>query len=151
MRSWRRSAAYRIAFANFIAFALGLALLGVVVFAVMHVAFSRAAGRDGFRRGADAGRRISIAAELGELKEAIADRESSHSPTRMLYAVFAPDGRRSGVAADESSNARRPRHHVRRPRRRAGPRAGYRHRPVARERLLVAADREWVERIDRTV
>ena len=39
MRSWRRSAAYRIAFANFIIFAVGLALLGLVVFGVMHVAF----------------------------------------------------------------------------------------------------------------
>ncbi len=30
----------------------------------------------------------------GELAEAIAEREAQHSPTRMLYAVFAPDGRR---------------------------------------------------------
>ena len=29
-----------------------------------------------------------------ELREAIAEREMSHSPTRMLYAVFAPDGRK---------------------------------------------------------
>ena len=41
MGSWRTSAAYRIAFANFTAFAIGLALLGIVVFAVMHVTFSR--------------------------------------------------------------------------------------------------------------
>ena len=41
MRKWRSSAAYRIAFANFAAFALGLALLGLVVFWVMHVEFTR--------------------------------------------------------------------------------------------------------------
>ena len=40
MRSWRSSAAYRIAFANFGAYAIGLALLGVVVFFAMHIAFT---------------------------------------------------------------------------------------------------------------
>ena len=46
MHSWRRSAAYRIAFANFITFAAGLALLGLVVFGffgylVFRIAFDR--------------------------------------------------------------------------------------------------------------
>ena len=41
MRNWRRSAAYRIAFVNFGAYAIGLALLGAVVFAVIHAAFTR--------------------------------------------------------------------------------------------------------------
>ena len=41
MRSWRRSAAYRIAFLNFAAYAIGIALLGAVVFAVIHAAFTR--------------------------------------------------------------------------------------------------------------
>ena len=41
MRSWRRSAAYRIAFANFAAYAIGIAMLGAVVFGVIHVAFTR--------------------------------------------------------------------------------------------------------------
>ncbi|MFL6736295.1 MAG: hypothetical protein ACJ8F4_04470, partial [Sphingomonas sp.] len=41
MRRWRSSAAYRIAFINFGAYSVGLALLGVIVFAVMHIAFSR--------------------------------------------------------------------------------------------------------------
>ena len=39
MRKWRSSAAYRIAFTSLLAFATGLALLGVVVFAAMHIAF----------------------------------------------------------------------------------------------------------------
>ena len=41
MRSWRSSAAYRIAFANLGALLLGLAVLGVVVFFAMHIAFTR--------------------------------------------------------------------------------------------------------------
>lgn len=93
MRKWRTSAAYRIAFIDFGAHAAGLALLGIIVFAVMHVAFARQLDSmvsneartlaDEYRRGGD-----------GELAEAIAERESSSSPTRMLYGVFTPDGRR---------------------------------------------------------
>jgi signal transduction histidine kinase len=41
MRSRRASAAYRIAFVNLGAFLLGLAVLGVVVFFAMHIAFTR--------------------------------------------------------------------------------------------------------------
>ena len=92
-RSWRRSAAYRIAFANFLAFAIGLALLGLVVFGAMHVAFTRQLDAtisdeaqtlvDEYRTGG-----------LGELREAIAVREASRSPTRLLYAVFTSDGHR---------------------------------------------------------
>jgi hypothetical protein len=93
MRNWRSSAAYRIAFANFGIFSIGLAVLGVVVFWAMHVAFTRQLDAtisdetqtliDEYRSGGDR-----------ELREAIAEREMSHSPTRMLYAVFAPDGRK---------------------------------------------------------
>ena len=39
MSRWRPTAAYRIAFAHFLAFAIGLAVLGAVVFEAMHVAF----------------------------------------------------------------------------------------------------------------
>ena len=151
MHSWRRSAAYRIAFANFIVFAVGLALLGLVVSGVMHVAFVRLLDAtvsddaqtlvDEYRSGA-----------AGELKEAIAVRESSRSPTRMLYAVFAPDGRR---IAGSLRTARPPLgvHDIIFVDPAEGPDSG---RGIAidlspSERLLVAADREWVERIDRTV
>ena len=93
MRKWLSSAAYRIAFINFAAYAAGLAILGVFVFGVMHIAFSRQLNsmvsdeartlQDEYASGGD-----------GELAEAIAVREASASPTRMLYAVFAADGRR---------------------------------------------------------
>jgi signal transduction histidine kinase len=91
MRNWRRSAAYRIAFANFAAYAIGIALLGAVVFAVMHLAFSRQLDS------MISDEAHSLAGEYrsggpGELAEAIAEREASSN--RMLYAVFAPDGRR---------------------------------------------------------
>ena len=91
MRSWRRSAAYRIAFVNFAAYAIGIALLGAVVFAVIHAAFTRQldamvsddaqtlAGE--FRSGG-----------MTELNEAIVERQAASN--RMLYAVFTPDGRR---------------------------------------------------------
>lgn len=150
-RSWRRSAAYRIAFANFLVFAIGLALLGLVVFGAMHFAFTGQLDAmvsdeaqtlvDEYRSGG-----------LGELKEAIAVREASHSPTRLLYAVFAPDGRRiAGTLV-----AKRPAlgvHDITFIDSSEGPDSA---RGIGvdlspRERLLVAADREWVERIDRTV
>jgi signal transduction histidine kinase len=88
---WRSSAAYRIAFANFAAYAIGIALLGAVVFGVIHVAFTRQldaiasdeaqALESEFRSGG-----------LRELGEAIAEREAASN--RMLYAVFAPDGQK---------------------------------------------------------
>ena len=151
MRSWRSSAAYRIAFANFGAYAIGLALLGVVVFFAMHIAFTRQLD-------------ATISDELGtlvdeyrgggerELVEAIAEREQSASRTRMLYAVFAPDGRR----LHGSMQTTRPRlglHDITFIDPREGPDTA---RGIAvdispSERLLVAADREWIERIDETV
>jgi signal transduction histidine kinase len=149
--NWRRSAAYRIAFANFIVFAVGLALLGLVVFAAMHLAFTRQLDAmvsdeaqtliDEYRSGGP-----------HELIEAINVREASRSPTRMLYAVFAPDGRR--IAG--SLRTRMPHlglHDISFIDPREGPDWA---RGVAidlspKERLLVAADREWIERIDGTV
>lgn len=93
MRSWRSSAAYRISFTNFAASAAGLVLLGIIVFAIMHLAFARQLDsmvsdeaqtiRDEYSRGGDQ-----------ELARAIAAREASNSSTRMLYAVFDPSGRR---------------------------------------------------------
>lgn len=151
MHSWRNSAAYRIAFANFIAFALGLALLGVVVFAVMHMDFSRQL---------DAMMKDEVQTLVDEyhsggnqnLADAIAEREASGTPTRLLYAVFTPDGRRiiGGL------QARRPplgMHEISFIDPNEGPDTA---RALAvdlspRERLVVAADQEWLERIDDTV
>jgi signal transduction histidine kinase len=149
MRKWRSSAAYRIAFINFGAYAAGLALLGTIVFVVMHIAFTRQLDSmvsdeahtlaHEYARGGD-----------GELAEAIAVRESSSSPTRMLYAVFTPDGRR----IHGSLPAARPAPGLR-PIVFTDPVEG---RDIARsmvvdlspqERLAVAVDSDWLETIER--
>ena len=93
MTKWRASAALRLAIGYATALAVGMAVLGAVVFLAMHVAFTRqldATVTDEVR---------TLATEFrsdggGELSDAIAQRESSTSPGRLLYAVFAPDGRR---------------------------------------------------------
>jgi len=147
----RSSAAYRIAFTSLGAMLIGLALLGTIVFFAMHFAFTRQldatiAGEaqtlvDEYR--SDGGR---------ELGEGIAEREASTSPQRLMYAVFAPDGRRlyghlqtvrpplgvhnlQFVDPSEGSDAGR----------------GLGIDLSRGERLLVAADSEWVERIDATL
>ena len=151
MRKWRSSAAYRIAFTNFAAYAAGLAILGMMVFAVMHIAFSRQLDsmvsdeartlQDEYASGGD-----------GELAEAIAVREASTSPTRMLYAVFAADGRR----IHGSLQTRRPQaglHPIVFEDPNEGPDAA-RARTIdlsPGERLVVAVDSEWLEGIERIV
>jgi signal transduction histidine kinase len=92
MRKWRASAAYRIAFINFGAYAIGLALLGFVIFALMHIAFRRQldsmvtdeahALADEYRSAGDR-----------ELAKEIEERQTMRSRTHTLYGVFAPDGR----------------------------------------------------------
>lgn len=149
--NWRRSAAYRIAIANFLVSAIGLAVLGLVVFAAMHVAF---VGQLDATVSDEAQTLVDEYRSGGadELKHAIDAREESRSPTRMLYALFAPDGRR--IAG--SLQAVRPAlgvHDIMFLDPKEGRDSG---RGIAidlspRERLLVAADRDWVERIDRTV
>ena len=93
MHSWRSSAAYRIAFISFAANALGIAALGLVIFAAMHIAFTQQLDSmisdeaqtlvDEFHKGG-----------IRELSTEISERETAASPTRMLYAVYAHDGRR---------------------------------------------------------
>jgi signal transduction histidine kinase len=150
MHNWRRSAAYRIAFANFVSFAIGLALLGVVVFGAMHLAFTRqldAAITDETQVVID-----EFRSDPAELSEAIAVREASRSPRRMLYAVFAPDGSR--IAG--SLRASRPQlglHDIRFDDPKEGPdwARGMAVDLSPKIRLLVAADREWIEQIDEIV
>lgn len=151
MRNWRRSAAYRIAFANFAAYAIGIAILGAVIFLVMHAAFTRqldsivsdeaSALASEYRTGG-----------FRELGEAIAEREGSGSAARMLYAVYAPDGRR----IFGSFRAARPLagvHNIRF----VDPLEG---EDVARAfavdlkpdaRLVVAVDSDWLERFEGVV
>jgi signal transduction histidine kinase len=147
MRSWRYSAAYQIAFVNFLAFAIGLALLGVVVFGAMHFAFTRqldAAITDETQILVD-----EFRSDPGELSEAIAAREASRSPRRMLYAVFAPDGRRISGSL-QTSRPELGLHDIRFTDSEEGPDWA---RGMAVDlspgvRLLVAADREWIEQVD---
>ena len=151
MTNWRASAAVRLAIGYSAALAIGMAALGAIVFLAMHVAFTRqldATVADEVR---------TLATEFhsdggGELSDAIAQRESSTSPARLLYAVFAPDGRR----IHGTLQTVRPAlgfHDIRFIDPREGPDSA---RGLAvdlsrNERLLVAADREWIERIDRTI
>lgn len=93
MRKWRSSAAYRIAFAGFGAFAFCIAILAIVTFSLMRSSFTRQLDSMVEDEAAE------IAAEYravgpGGLPQSIAERETSTSSTRMLYAVFSPDGRR---------------------------------------------------------
>lgn len=93
MHKWRSSAAYRIAFINFAANSVGLALLGIIVFAAMHIAF----GRQLDATVSDEARTLQDEYSRGgntELAKEIAEREAPSSSTNMLYAVFGPDGRR---------------------------------------------------------
>lgn len=151
MRRWQSSAAYRIAFVNFAAFTLGLALLGLIVFEAMHLAFTHqldAQVRDEAQTLADEYRTDG----RSELRDSITQREAVRSPDHLLYAVFAPDGRRlygslatarpslgihniSFVDPAEGKDSGR----------------GFAVDLSPNERLLVVADRDWVERIDRTV
>ena len=146
MRKWRSSAAYRIAFASFGAYATGIAILGIVIFFVMQITFARQLDS---MLVDEAG---TMASEYrgggpGELSEAVAEREASTSPTRMLYAVFSPDGRRiSG-----SLRTHRPGlglHDIEF----FDPREGLDNARAATvdlsptERLVVAVDSDWAER-----
>src|SRR5947209_6456194 len=151
MRKWRASAAYRIAFSNLAAFLLGLVVLGSLVFLAMHVAFTRqldATISDEARTLVDE----YHADGEREMRDAIAEREASRSPQRLMYAVFAPDGRRI-YGSLQTSRPSLGVHDLQFIDPGEGPDAG---RGLAvdlspSERLLVAADREWIERIDRTL
>lgn len=151
MRKWQSSAAYKIAFLNFGAYAAGLAILGAIVFAVMHIAFTRQLDSmvsdeaqtlvDEYHRGGD-----------GELAEAIAVREASSSPTHMMYGVYGPDGRR----IHGSLPAARPPlglHPIAFSDDSEGPDAA-RARVVdlsPSERLVVAVDSDWLESIEHII
>ena len=152
MLKWRSSAAYRIAFINFGAYSAGLALLGIIVFAVMHIAFAHQLDS----MVVDETRTLQEEYATGgerELAEAIAEREASTSSTRMLYAVFAPDGRR----IYGSLQTKRPRpgvHPIRFYDPGEGPNDGARAAVVdlpSGDRVVVAVDSEWVERVEGVV
>ena len=152
MGKWRSSAAYRIAFAYAAAFAAGTALLGIIIFWSMHVAFTHQLDAMIIDEAQTLVSEYKSDGGDGELADAIAQREGSRTPERLLYAVFAPDGRRvmGSLRTDRPAlgihdlsfidpvegidNAR-----------------GLTIDLSPQRRLLVAADREWIERSDQTV
>ena len=151
MHSPFRSAAYRISFVYSAAFALAILLLGVILFWAIHLDFTRQL--DGTLQVEAA----TLAAETrsdgeGELAEAIAQREAAGSRDRLLYAVFTREGHR---VAGHLRTGYPPLglHDLTFVDPREGPDFG---RGLAVDlvdgrRLLVAADREQIEQIDRTV
>lgn len=151
MPKWRSSSASRIAFSALGVLLVGLGILGAVVFAATHVAF---------RRQLDA----TISEESrtlvdeyhsdgeDELRQAIADREASKSPERLMYAVFSSNGQRiygSLVTGRPPLGM----HDIEFVDPKEGPDEG---RGLAVDlspdrRLLVGSDREWIEQIDHTL
>ncbi|HKC02383.1 MAG TPA: ATP-binding protein [Sphingomicrobium sp.] len=152
MRSWRSSAAYRIAFANFGAYAIGLALLGAIIFALTHISLTRQL--DSML--SDEAATLASEYRSGnnrELDEAIAERESSGSATRMLYAVFAPDGRRiyGSFTGQRPANQGLQGMPFNDPREGPDMARGTAVDLSPTERLVVAVDSDWIERIEETV
>ena len=151
MTDWRSSAAYRLAIGYSAALAVGMAVLGAIVFLAMHVAFTRQLDAT------IADEAQTLATEYRsdgstELADAIAQRESSSSPGRLRYGVYAPDGRRL-LGSLRTARPALGFHDIDFADPHGGPDSA---RGLAidlspGERLLVAADREWIERIDRTI
>lgn len=151
MADWRSSAAYRIAFAYAAAFALGMALLGVAIFYVMHASFVQeldaslaeeaSSLQEEYRTGGQA-----------ELAEAIAKREAVDTRELSEYGVFDRTGRR--LAGDiPGVEPRLGFHDIALPDHEGQPDLG---RSLGiklgnGEHLVVATDLEPVEHIDRIV
>ena len=151
MANRRSSAAYRIAFINFCAFAIGLAILGLVVLQVMHVAFTRELDN----RLQDEAQTLASeyrSDDPSDLGEAISQREAIQGPNRMLYAVFAPDGRRLFGSLQTARQQLGP-HDISFTDPQEGPDSAraYALDLSPNKRLVVAADKDWIERIDHIV
>ncbi|MEQ7874701.1 HAMP domain-containing sensor histidine kinase [Sphingomonas sp. ASV193] len=150
-RPWVRSAAYRIGFAWSAAFAAGVAILGVLVFITMHLAF-RQQMDSMIGDEADA-----LAAEYradgpDELRTAIAERETGHSSHKLMYALFDSRGKRLAGHLATTPGPPGVRDVVFRDPVEGPDTARAVFRDLSPElRLIVAADREWLERIDAIV
>lgn len=152
MHKWQSSAAYRIAFIIFGATAAGLALLGIIIFGVMHLAFTRQLDS------MVSDEAQTLAQEYAsdgnhELAETIAQREALRSPTRMLYAVFAGDGRRIYGSLPASRPPRLGLHRIQFRDPAEGPdEARAMIVDLSRdERLVVAIDSDWLEQIEQEI
>lgn len=151
MGKWRSSAAYRIAFINFAAYSAGLALLGVIVFAAMHIAFSRQLDATVTDEAHSLQNEYTSGGDT-ELAKEIAEREAPSSSTTMLYAVFAPNGRR--LYGSLLTNRPAPGLH---PIRFYDPTEGPDEaRAITidlspKERLVVAIDDDWLDEIEKLI
>jgi signal transduction histidine kinase len=145
-----KSAAYRISFVYSAAFASAILLLGLVLFEAMHLDFTRQL--DTTLRDEASTLVAESRDDEGELRDAIAQRESSGSGDRLLYAVFGPD-RRHILGSLRTGFPPLGLHDLVFDDPREGPDSA---RGLAVDlsggkRLLVAADRERLEQIDRTI
>ncbi|MEA3033331.1 MAG: hypothetical protein QOH86_1347 [Sphingomonadales bacterium] len=146
-----RSAAYRIAFIYSAAFALAILVLGLILFWTMHLDFTRQLDATLEEEAS------TLTVEYrndgrGELADAITQREASTLRERLLYAVYSRDGRRV-MGSLRTGVPRLGLHDITFIDPREGPDAA---RGLAVDlgdgtKLLVAADRERIEQIDRTV
>jgi signal transduction histidine kinase len=152
MGKWRSSAAYRIAFAYAAAFAAGTALLGIIVYWSMHVAFTHQLDAMITDEAQTLVSEYKSDGGDGELADAIAQREGSRAPERLFYAVFAPDGRRV-MGSLRTSIPELGIHDLSftDPAEGIDSARGLAIDLSPQRRLLVAADREWIERSDQTV
>jgi hypothetical protein len=147
MAKWWTSAAYRIAFANFAAYAAGLAILAAVVLATTQLAFSRQLDGMVSDEAHELQRSFAAGGEQ-QLARDIAAREASTSTSRMNYAVFTPEGRRiyGSLEAKRPATGLHTIHFY-------DPDEGddLAHAYVVdlspRDRLVVAVDSEWFESI----
>ena len=151
MKQLRNSAAYRIAFAYSAAISVGIAVLGIVVYWAMHVAFTRQL--DAMIE--DEAQTLILEYRYdgpAEMSSAIEERERLGPATKLYYALFEPDGRRV-LGSFNTMMPATGMHDLAFIDPVEGPDTA---RGLAidlpdHRRLVVAADREWVERIDQTV
>ena len=145
------SAAYRIALVYSGVFALAIAALGLIVFLIAHEAFVRQLDARVETSAADL--LTSFREEgFGELREAIVQREAGGSLDELGYALFSPGGRRIAGSLDATmpdlgwSNIV-----FVDPREGDDPARALTTELPDGKRLVVAADREPLEAIDRTI
>ena len=151
MTRWRRSAALRLSLAYSACMAAGVVLLGAITFWSMHVAFQQQIDAQLADEAATLAHEYRDGG-LAELREAIDAREAIHLPLAPLYALFDKDGKQiagSLVVAEPPPG----RANIRFIDPVEGPDSA---RAVTLDagdglRIVVAADREQIELIDRTL
>ena len=151
MAKWQSSAAYRIAFVYSAAFALGVLMLGIAIFGSIHVAFTRQLDATIIDEA------TTLVSEYrtdgsSELSDAIKQREAIRSKAGLFYAVFSADGHRIDGALNTSIPALGLRDIAfADPRKGSDTARGYAVDLGQGKRLLVAADSQPVEDVDRMV